>query len=151
MGVIKPTFACTRHSYHLIGEGWVLIAPEDAYMRLASMLRSSPRQNFGSTTPLFSRYTSRFGESVYPENNGEVLPKLRLGRERNMEANPSTHPRAIQETWTIQKRYRRKYALHTNDRVCLSDGRRLTRLRNLSSTMGKERRRFIPRVAVERG
>ena len=55
------------------------------------MLRSRPRRNFGSTSPLFSRYTSRFGESVYPENNGEALPKLQLGRERNMEANPSTH------------------------------------------------------------
>jgi hypothetical protein len=79
-------------------------------MRLDSMLHARPRRNFGSTSPLFSR-TRPGGESVHLENNGEVLPKLQLRQGRNMEANPSTHPRAVQKTWKIRKRYRREYAL----------------------------------------
>jgi hypothetical protein len=33
-------------------------------MRLASMLRSRPRRNFGSTSPPFSRCMSRKGECI---------------------------------------------------------------------------------------
>jgi hypothetical protein len=37
-------------------------------------------------------------ESVYPENNREVMSKLCLGSKQNMETNPSTHPQAVQKT-----------------------------------------------------
>jgi len=50
------------------------------------MVYSEPRQNFGSTSPLFSRYTSWQGECV-SENNTEVMPKLCLGLEQTMETN----------------------------------------------------------------
>jgi hypothetical protein len=42
-----------------------------------SLLYPDLRQNFGSTSPLFSRYTSRqIAEmDVHPKNNEEVLPK----------------------------------------------------------------------------
>ena len=52
------------------------------------MLYSYSRQNFGSTSPLFSKYTSA-RESVYPENNREMMPKLYLGWEQTMETNPT--------------------------------------------------------------
>jgi hypothetical protein len=82
---------------------------------------------------------------MYPENNGEVLPKLRLGREQNMEANPSTHPWAIQETWTIRKEIPSQIYTdqHTNDRVSLLDGRRLTRLRDLRPTTIRKRGDYL--------
>jgi hypothetical protein len=73
------------------------------------MLYSYPRQNFGSTSPLFSRYTSWKG-SVYPENNREVVPKLYLESKQTMETNPSMHPQAIQKMWTIPNRYGYRYA-----------------------------------------
>jgi hypothetical protein len=41
---------------------------------------SEPRQNFGSTSPLFSRYTSRRGECVSEEQHGgeaETLSRIR--------------------------------------------------------------------------
>jgi hypothetical protein len=41
------------------------------------MVYSDPRQNFGSTSPL-SPNTRPIREIVYPENNGEALPKLYL-------------------------------------------------------------------------
>jgi hypothetical protein len=48
-----------------------------------SMLYPALRQNFGSTSLLFSRYTSwaNSREDVHPENNGEASPKscLKLG------------------------------------------------------------------------
>jgi hypothetical protein len=48
-----------------------------------SLLYPDPRQNFGSTSPLFSRYTSQqiAKRDVHPENNEEVLPKSCLGTE----------------------------------------------------------------------
>jgi len=77
--------------------------------------------------------------SVYPENNREVMPKLYLGPERNMETNPSTHPQAVQKTWTIQNRYGRRYAkICIPPTVSLSDGRRLTGLRDLRPLYEKE-------------
>ena len=73
-------------------------------MRLVST--STPvRDRISAAPPCCSPDTRPAKESVYLENNGEVLPKLRLGREQNMEANPSTHPRAVQKMWTIRKRY----------------------------------------------
>ena len=50
------------------------------------MLRSYPRQNFGSTSRC-SPDTRPARESVYPENNREVMPKVCLGPERTMETN----------------------------------------------------------------
>jgi hypothetical protein len=46
-------------------------------MGLVSMVYSDPRYNFGSTSPLFSKYTS-CRESVHLENNRKVLSKLYL-------------------------------------------------------------------------
>jgi hypothetical protein len=67
---------------------------------------------------------------VYPENNREVVPKLRLESEQNMETNPSTHPWAVQKTWTIQNRYGHRYAkIRIPPTVSVSDRRRLTGLR----------------------
>ena len=67
---------------------------------------------------------------MYPENNREVVPKLRLRSEQNMETNPSTHPRAVQKTWTIRNRYGHRYAkIHIPPTVSVSDRRRLTGLR----------------------
>ena len=55
----KVTINCI-YMVFLLSNRWgqVLIPPADAQMRLVSMLYSYPRQNFGSTSPLFSRYTS---------------------------------------------------------------------------------------------
>ena len=39
-------------------------------MRLVSMFYSYPRQNFGSTSPLFSKYTSYEEECVSGEQQG---------------------------------------------------------------------------------
>jgi hypothetical protein len=65
-------------------------------MRLVFMLFSDPRRNFGSTSSLLSRYTSWKGECVSRDNR-EVVPKLHLKSEQNMETNTSTHPEAVQK------------------------------------------------------
>ena len=39
-------------------------------MGLVSMVSFDPGQNFGSTSPLFSRYTSRKGDCVSREQQG---------------------------------------------------------------------------------
>ena len=84
---------------------------------------------------------------MYPENNGEVMPKPHLGPDRTIQTKPSTHPRAVQITWTIRNRYGRKYAeIRIPTTVSLSDGRRLTGLRDLARVTDKG---LIPRVAVE--
>jgi hypothetical protein len=87
-------------------------------MRLVSMLRSYPRQNFGSTSPLFSRYTSCKGECVSGEQQG-VMPKPLLGPERSMETNPSTDPRAVQKNMDNPKLIRSQIckALHTSNHI----------------------------------
>jgi hypothetical protein len=48
-----------------------------------SLLYPDPTQNFGSTSPLLSRYTSRqkAKRDVHPENNREAQPKSYLGLE----------------------------------------------------------------------
>ena len=89
---------------------------------------------------------------MYPENNSEVVPKLRLGSEQNMETNPSTHLRAVQKTWTIQNRYGHRYVeIRIPPTVSVSDGRRLTGLHRSTYYNGKEESSIIPRVAVETG
>ena len=48
-------------------------------MGLVSMVSFDPGQNFGSTSPLFSRYTSRKGDCVSEEQQGdgaETLPRI---------------------------------------------------------------------------
>ena len=88
------------------------------------------RDRISAAPPRCSPDTRPARESVYPENNREVLPKLLLGPERTMETNPSTHPRAVQNTWTIRKRYGRRYAkICIPSTVSLPNGRRLTGLR----------------------
>jgi hypothetical protein len=87
------------------------------------MLYSYPRQNFGSTSPLFSRYTCYKEECVSGEQQG-VMPKPCLGQERTMETNPSTHPWAVQkygqsETDTVadmqRPAYLQPYLFRTGD------------------------------------
>ena len=89
---------------------------------------------------------------MYPENNRGVMLKHRLGPERTMETNPSTHPRAVQKMWTIRNRYGHRYAeIHIPPTVSISDGRRLTRLHRSTYYNGKKESSIIPRVAVETG
>ena len=84
---------------------------------------------------------------MYLENNREVLPKPHLGPDRTIQTKSSTHQRAVQITWTIQNRYGRRYAeIRIPTTVSLSDGRRLTGLRDLARVTDKG---LIPRVAVE--
>ena len=72
------------------------------------------------------------------------MSKLYLEPERSMETNPSTHPRAVQKTWTIRRRYGRKYAeIRISLTVSLSDGRRLTGLRRPHKDI-----EIIPRVSM---
>ena len=54
---------------------------------LASMFRHRSSQSLGSTSQLFSEYTLSLCHDVYWENNGKVLLKFRLRRERSIEAN----------------------------------------------------------------
>jgi hypothetical protein len=56
-------------------------------MRLVFMLYPYPRQNFGSTSPVVLHIHVLEREIVYPENNREVMPKLFLESEQNMETN----------------------------------------------------------------
>ena len=61
------------------------------------MLYSDPRQNFGSTSPLFSRYMSWKGECVFGEQQGggaKTLSRI----EAEHETTPSTYPRAVQKS-----------------------------------------------------
>jgi hypothetical protein len=52
-----------------------------------STVYSSPRQSFGVTSLLFSgQYT--LCQDMYPENNGEVLPKHCIDSEWSMKTNP---------------------------------------------------------------
>jgi hypothetical protein len=84
---------------------------------------------------------------VYPKNNKEVVPKLHLGSEQNMETNSSTHPRSVQKIWTIRNRYDRRYAkTYIPPTISLSDGRCLTRLR--AGYDHDKETRVIPRVLV---
>jgi len=115
------------------------------------MVYSEPRQNFGSTSPLFSRYTS-FSESVYPKNNGEVVPKLRLGQERNMEPNLiyafSGCPKNVDNPKQIPSQICSDP--HTSNHICFE---RETPNWGTRSIYGNDTRESmcIPRVAKESG
>ena len=90
--------------------------PEYVYMSLVFMFHSDPRQNFDSTSPLFS----------------EVLPKICLGMEWSMKTKLMSHTRAVHKTWTIRNRYGYTYAnICIFPMVSLSNGRHLTGLRDL--------------------
>ena len=70
---------------------------------------SEPRQNFGSTSPLFSRYTSRRGERVSGEQHGgeaETLSRIRADYGTNLVYASTGCPKK----WTIQNRYGYTYA-----------------------------------------
>ena len=55
-----------------------------------------------------------------------------------METKPATHPRAVQKTWTIRNRYDYIYAkICIFPTVSLSNGRRLTRLRDIRTSNEK--------------
>ena len=93
-------------------------------------LCSTPIQDrISAAPPRCSPDTHPGRESVYSENNREVVPKLHLRSEQNLETNPSTHLRAVQKTWTIQNRDGHRYAkIHIPPTVSISDGRCLTGL-----------------------
>jgi hypothetical protein len=61
----------------------ILIPPEDVQIGYVLHALPEPRKNFGSTSPLFSRYTSqqKSQEGMHPENNGEALLKSCLETE----------------------------------------------------------------------
>jgi hypothetical protein len=60
------------------------------------------------------------------------MPKLCLRSDQDMETNSSTDPWAVQKPWTIRNRYGQRYAQKCiPPAVSLSDGRHLTRLRDL--------------------
>ena len=89
---------------------------------------------------------------MYPKNNREVVPKLHLRSEQNMETNPSTHPWAVEKIWTIQSRYGHSYAeIRIPPTVSILDRRRLTWLHRSMYDNGKEESSIIPRVVVETG
>jgi hypothetical protein len=107
------------------------------------------RQNFGSTSPLFSRYTSEYGDCVSREQE-EVMPKLYLRSDQDKETNSSTDPQAVQKTWTIRNRYGRRYAQKCIPPVVsLSNGRHLTRLRDLRTIRPKGIFNLLPSYGGE--
>jgi hypothetical protein len=56
----------------------ILIPPYDVEISYVLHALPLPSQNFGITSPLFSRYTSRqkSQEGVHPENNAECAAKI---------------------------------------------------------------------------
>ena len=92
-----------------------------------------PRQNFGSTSPLFSRYTSRqIAERMCSgEQWGGATEILSQNGVEHGEHTQSTHPRAVHgKRWTIRKSCGDKYAIECIFiDATLSDGR--PRLRDL--------------------
>ena len=67
-----------------------------------------------------------------------MLSKLCSDRSRAWKLTPSTHPRAVQKTWTIWNRYGYRYSkICIFPTVSLSNGRRLTRLRDIRTSYGK--------------
>jgi hypothetical protein len=95
-------------------------------MRLVSMLYFNLRQNFDSTSPLFSRYMSWKGECVFEEQQGggaETLSWI----EAEHENYPIYASAGYPKKWTIQNRYRLRYAeIRISPTVSVSNGRRLT-------------------------
>ena len=65
------------HASTYISTRWAPSSRRIRRLSTSSLLYPDPRQNFGSTSPLLSRYTSRqkAERDVHPENTGEALPK----------------------------------------------------------------------------
>jgi len=92
---------------------------------------SEPRQNFGSTSPLFSRYTSRRGERVSGEQHGgeaETLSRIRADYGTNLVYASTGCPKKVDNPKTIRLYICKDRILPT---VSVSDGRRLTGSRDL--------------------
>ena len=105
-------------------------------MRLVFMLYSYSRQNFGSTSPLFSKYTA--GRLCIRRIPRRCCRNFVSNQSRALKLTPSTHPQAVQKTWTIQNRYGYRYAkICIFPTVSLSNGRRLARLRDIRTWYGK--------------
>ena len=70
-------FIVFTHASTYISTRWAPSSRRIRRLSTFSLLYPDPRQNFGSTSPLLSRYTSRqkAERDVHPENNGEALPK----------------------------------------------------------------------------
>ena len=76
---------------------------------------------------------------MYPENNGEVMPKPYLRSERTMETKLIYASAGCPNNVDNLKRYGRRYAkIFIPPTVSLSDGRRLTWLRDLRPRYAKE-------------
>ena len=99
---------------------------------------------FPCSTPIQDRISAAFRryspntrpgrEIVYPENNGEWCRYSVSNASRTWKLTPSTHPRAVQKTWTIWNRYGRTYAKFCIfPSVSISNGRCLTRLRDIQT------------------
>ena len=103
------------------------------------MVCSGPRQSFGITSPLFSGYALFFGRTCIWRTAGRCCRNSVSDRSRAWKLTSSTHTRAVQKTWTIRNRYDQ---IHTvicmPPTVSLSDGRRLTWLRDLRPRYAKE-------------
>ena len=93
------------------------------------MLYPIPRQNFGSTSPLFSKYTSRQNAEECASGEQQVGAAEILSRNgvEHEQRTQSTHPRAVRgKRWTIRKSCGDKYAIECIFiNATLSDGRRL--------------------------
>ena len=87
-------------------------------------VNSDPRRNFGSTSPLFSKYTSRRGGCVSGEQQGgdaETISQIEVDMETNPIYASSGCPNNVDNSKEIR----------SFPTVSLSNGRRLTRLRKL--------------------
>jgi len=116
-------------------------------MRLASMVRSYPRQNFGSTSPLFSRYTSWQGDCVSGEQRGggaETLSRTGAGHGNQPIYASAGCPKNVDNPKQVRNLVCKD--LHTNDRI--SFGRETP---NWGYTRYKYGRWVIPRVSVRSG
>ena len=106
-------------------------------MRLVSMLYSYPRQNFGSTSPLFSKYMFCQGVCIR-RTTGRWCRNSVSDRSRPWKLTPPMHPRAVQKMWTIRNRYGYRYAkICIFPTVSLLNGRHLARLRDIWISYGK--------------
>jgi len=75
---------------------------------------------------------------VYPENNREMLPKLYLRSEYNMETNPIYTYSGCPKRWTIQNRYGYRYAkICIFPTISLSNGKHLARLHDIRTSYRK--------------
>ena len=78
------------------------------------------------------------GRLCIPRTTGRCCWNSVSDLSRAWKLTPSTHPPAVQKTWTIRNRYDYRYAkICIFPTVSLSNGRRLARLRDIRTWYGK--------------